>query len=195
MQRFILAALAALVVGHADAADWWNWRGPYPNGSTPIVMNGRVYLINNVGKEQTEQERVLCLDADTGKLIWEHKFNVWHTDIVSARLGWTNLAGDPATGNIYAHGTQGLLLCFDKDGKILWQHSLTEEYGRISGYGGRTASPLVADNLVIVGMLNSSWGDLGKGGNRFVAFDKNNGDVVWWADPVGPPKDTYYSTP
>ena len=79
----------------------------------------------------------MCFDAKDGKVLWEHKFNVFLTDIVSDRLGWTNLAGDPETGNIYAHGTQGLFFCFDKDGKVLWQHSLTEEYGRVSGYGGR----------------------------------------------------------
>lgn len=183
------------------------WKAPYGSRSTPIVMNGRVFFINYSSKKvkdangkisdvpETIQERVMCLDADTGKLIWQYKFNVWHTDIVTVRLGWTNLAGDPETGNVYAHGTQGMLICFDRDGKVLWQHSLTEEYGRISGYGGRLASPLVDGELVIVGMNNSAWGNLAKGGNRFVAFDKRNGHVRWWSEPGGPPKDSYYSTP
>jgi outer membrane protein assembly factor BamB len=137
----------------------------------------------------------MCLDANTGKLIWEHKFNIWHTDIVTVRLGWTNLAGDPATGNIFAHGTQGLFLCYDRDGKVLWKHSLTEEYGRITGYGGRVTTPVVDGELVIVGMLNSSWGDQGKGGCRFVAFNKHNGEVAWWSEPGTQPKDTFYSVP
>src|SRR5262249_33660315 len=155
--------------------------------STPVVQNGRVYIINKAGGEgDTEesrlhlQERVMCLDADTGRTLWEHKFNVWHTDIVAVRLGWTNMVGDPQTGNVYAHGTQGLLFCFDKDGKILWQHSLTEEYGRISGYGGRIASPVIDGDLLILSMLNASWGEQAIGGCRFVAFDKRTGQVVWW---------------
>ncbi len=171
------------------------WKAPYGCRSTPLVMNGRVFMINHLGNGETTQERVMCLDANTGKFIWEYKFNVWHTDIVTVRLGWTNLAGDPKTGNIYAQGTQGTFLCFDRDGKVLWQHSLTEEYGRISGYGGRVTSPVVADDLVIVGMLNSSWGDQGKGGCRFLAMDKLTGAVVWWAEPSGAPKDTFYSVP
>src|SRR5581483_8028781 len=130
---------------------------------------------------ETIQERVMCLDADTGKVLWEHKFNVWHTGIVTVRLGWTVPAGDPATGNVYVHGTQGLLFCYNRDGKVLWHRSLTEEYGRITGYGGRVTSPVVDGELVIIGMLNSAWGDLGKGGNRFVAFDKHNGQVMWWS--------------
>lgn len=171
------------------------WKAPYGGRSTPIVMNGRVYLINSAGEGVNEQERVICFDANTGKLLWEHKFNVFLTDIVSIRLGWTNLAGDPTTGNIYAHGTQGLFFCFDRDGKILWSRSLTEEYGRISGYGGRVTSPVIAGNLVIVGMLNASWGELARGGNRFLAMDKHTGAVVWWGSTGLPPRDTYYSVP
>jgi outer membrane protein assembly factor BamB len=171
------------------------WKAPYGCRSTPLVMNGRVYLINHLGDKETVQERVMCLDAETGKLLWEYKFNVWHADIVTVRLGWTNLAGDPQTGHIYAQGTQGLFFCFDKDGKVLWQRSLTEEYGRISGYGGRVTSPIVADDLVIVGMLNSSWGDQGKGGCRFLAMNKLSGEVVWWSEPGGAPLDTFYSVP
>jgi outer membrane protein assembly factor BamB len=171
------------------------WTAPYGARSAPLVMNGRVFIINQTGESVTQQERVMAFDADTGKVLWEHKFNVWHTDIVVDRLGWTNLAGDPETGNVYAHGTQGLLLCFNRDGKVLWSHSLTEEYGRISGYGGRIVSPMVDGDLVVVGMLNASWGDQARGGNRFLALDKKTGTPVYWASPAGQPKDTYYSYP
>jgi outer membrane protein assembly factor BamB len=178
------------------------WRVPFGGRTTPVVQNGRVYIINKSGGEgDTEesrlhlQERVMCFDADSGKALWEYKFNVWHTDIVAVRLGWTNMVGDPETGNVYAHGTQGLLFCFDKDGKIFWQHSLTEEYGRISGYGGRVTSPIIDGDLLILSMLNASWGEQAIGGCRFVAFDKRTGQVVWWASTGLQPKDTYYSVP
>ena len=171
------------------------WKAPYGGRSTPIVLNGRVYLINDVGDGLTEQERVMCFDADTGKVEWEYKFNVFLTDIVSDRVGWTNLVADPETGNVYAHGVQGLFFCFSRDGKVLWSHSLTEEYGRISGYGGRVTSPVVDGDLVILGMVNASWGDQARGGNRFVAFDKRTGEPVWWSSTGAQVKDTYYSTP
>src|SRR5262249_53052599 len=82
------------------------WKQPYGGRSTPIVMNARVYIINRASEGVREQERVMCFEADTGKKLHEYRFNVFFTDIVSARLGWTNLAGDPQTGNIYAHGVQ-----------------------------------------------------------------------------------------
>jgi outer membrane protein assembly factor BamB len=172
------------------------WKAPYGGRTTPIVMNGKVYLINQVGEGLSDQERVMCLDEKTGDKVWEYRFNVWLTDIVTARVGWTQLAADPETGNVYAHGTQGLLYCFDgKDGKVLWSHSLTEEYGRISGYGGRITSPIIDGDLLIVGMINASWGEQARGGNRFLAVNKKTGEPVWWGETGLPVKDTYACTP
>ncbi|HKI32690.1 MAG TPA: PQQ-binding-like beta-propeller repeat protein, partial [Gemmataceae bacterium] len=110
------------------------WKQPFGGRSTPVVMNGRVFVINptteGVSAEERLhlEERVMCFDADNGKVLWEHKFPIFHTDIVAARVGWTSVVGDPETDNVYAHGVQGLLFCFEgKTGKVLWQKSLTEE--------------------------------------------------------------------
>ena len=75
---------------------------------------------------------------------------------------------------------------------MIWSHSLTEEYGRISGYGGRVTSPTVVDNLVIVGMLNAS----GRASSqlephrRLRQADRSR---VWWAITDIQPTNTYYS--
>lgn len=207
---------------------WAHWRGPEQTGvsrekhlpstwkingdnqvwtaaigarSTPVVMDGRLYLINNAGenadgsRSPTEQERVMCLDANTGKVLWEHRFPLFHTDIPSNRVGWANLAGDPETGYVYAHGVQGLLLCLDRNGKVVWSYSLTEDFGRISGYGGRVHTPFIDEDLVILSFLSSGWGDQSRGGHRYAAFDKRSGAVVWWSEPGGQPLDTTYSVP
>ena len=138
----------------------------------------------------------MAFDASTGKVLWQHKFNVWHTDIVRDRLGWSNMVGDPETGNVYAHGTQGYLTCFEgKSGKILWQHSLTEEFGRVSGYGGRLCSPVIDGDLVIQNMVCAAWGEYARGSTRLVAFDKRDGKIVWWASTGYRVKDTHQSTP
>lgn len=206
----------------AQAEDWLHWRGPMQTGashdtglpeqfavagtnvawkqpfgcrSTPIVSRGRVYIIGSVGEGVMEQEAVTCFDAKTGKLLWQHRFNVFLADIVTNRVGWANMAADSETGNLYAHGVQGLFFCFDPDGKVLWQKSLTEEYGRVSGYGGRITSPIVDGPYVIMNMLNASWGDHGRGGHRFLAMDKKTGEIIWWSQPGGPPLDTIYSVP
>ena len=135
------------------------WKQPYGGRSTPMIMNGRVYFINSAGEGITGQERVMCFDAESGKVLWEYKFNVWLADIDILRVGWTNLAGDPETGNIFAAGTQGLLLCFDRDGKVLWRAPL-DNYpsSNVITYSvGQTQ--YVA---VVTGMRNFHIGDLAR---------------------------------
>lgn len=186
------------------------WKRDVGSRSTPLVMKGRVFVFNYTAEKEkaaggaikdkgaTIQERMMCLDAETGKTIWEYAFPLFHTDIVTVRLGWTNPVADPATGYVYVHGTQGFLLCLDgmaDKAKVVWQRSLTEEYGRITGYGGRVTSPILFEDFVVIGFVNSSWGDQAKGANRMVALDKKTGDVRWWSEPAGPVKDTYYSVP
>jgi outer membrane protein assembly factor BamB len=121
---------------------------------------------------------------------------VYHTDIVSSRLGWTTLAADPDNKYVYAHTTAGELLCLDQAGKLVWGRQLTEEFGRVTGYGGRIVSPVFDSGLVMVGMVNGSWGDQARGLNRFVAFDAKTGKVVWWTT-LNPDTlfGTYYSIP
>src|SRR6476620_2837216 len=53
------------------------WRAPYGGRSAPIVMGNRVYVQNPSGLGESLQERVMELDADTGKVVWEYKFNVF----------------------------------------------------------------------------------------------------------------------
>lgn len=171
------------------------WEAPYGCRSAPVVLNDRVYLINRVGEGEQRQERVMALDLETGNFVWEHRFNVFLTDIVFHRVGWATIIADPETGYVYAHGIQGMLFCFDRDGNIIWKRSLTEEFGRISGYGGRTNSPIIENDLLIISSLTSGWGPHGKGLHRFMAMDKRTGEVRWWSEPSGKPLDTTYSVP
>ncbi|HAR67919.1 MAG TPA: hypothetical protein DCR55_17190 [Lentisphaeria bacterium] len=217
-----IPVLIALLAGSALAQDWTQWRGHGAHGasaetglpdtwsqtgenllwsadvgvrSAPLIHKGRVYAISRTSHGEVPQERVVVLDLDTGKVIWEHRFNAFLTDIVAHRLGWSNLAIDPETGYIYAHGIQGLMFCFDQDGEIIWEHSLSEELGRISGYGGRTYSPVVEGDLVIISSLTSSWGPHGKGQHRFFGLDKLTGEIRWLQGVGGKPKNTSYSVP
>jgi hypothetical protein len=53
------------------------WVAPYGARSAPVVHNNRVYLFNTVGKGATLQERLMCFDADSGKVVWQARFNVF----------------------------------------------------------------------------------------------------------------------
>ena len=181
------------------------WVSPIGGRAAPIVMNGRIYLdcrtehdVSTGSKELIDaQEQVVCRDVKTGEIVWQDKFNVFQTDIPAPRVGWAPMAGDPETGNVYMHSVSGIFRCYDKDGKVIWERSLFEDYGKISGYGGRTQSPIVDEDRVIVGFFGLNWGRTKAPPPKmtYYCFNKNTGELLWTSPVGGGPKDTNYSHP
>lgn len=208
-----------------DPLDWPSWRGPEQNGisretglvddwdqegdnvlwkstalgsrSTPIVMRGKLYTICRHEPGTTrEQEKVVCADAATGEVLWENRFNVFLSDVPKERIGWSCCAGDPATGRIYAMGVCDYFQCLDGEtGETIWSHSLSEEYGFLSTYGGRTNVPVIYEDMVIINAVVIGWGEMAMPAHRFVAFNKETGVPVWFNGTRLRPDDTTYSTP
>jgi outer membrane protein assembly factor BamB len=168
------------------------WKAPYGGRSTPVILGDHLYLENTAGKGDTEQERLMCFNADTGKLLWEYKFNLFQSDVPAHRVGWASPAADPETGNVYAFGVNNLLTALTKDGKKLWERSITEEFSPFTTHGGRTVSPMIDGNLLIVSTPTSTWGSMGNRAQRFIALDKRTGDIIWISTPGGRPYDTSY---
>jgi hypothetical protein len=89
----------------------------------------------------------------------------------------------------------GIFSAFTADGKLVWQHSLMEELGRMTFPNGRAGSPVIHDNMVIIHYLTSNWGAQGPPMDRFYAYDKRSGAMIWSSTPGVPPKDNSFSTP
>ncbi|MBW3597287.1 MAG: PQQ-binding-like beta-propeller repeat protein [Planctomycetes bacterium] len=165
--------------------------------SSPIVMNGRFYTIvpDQLGTPR-EGEKVICLNADTGETLWENRFNVWLSDVPAERVGWSSVVGDPETDRVYALGVGGYFQCIDgKSGETLWDVPMHEFFGLLTTYGGRTNFPLIHEDLVIISGIVIGWGEMAKPNHRFIAFDKMNGEVVWYNGTRDLPDDTTYSAP
>ncbi|HEU4712077.1 MAG TPA: PQQ-binding-like beta-propeller repeat protein [Pyrinomonadaceae bacterium] len=171
------------------------WKAPYGGRSAPIVMGDHLYLVNTAGQGETLQERLMCFNADNGKLLWEHRFNIYLSDVPPHRVGWASPVGDPATGNVYVFGVGGNLIGLTRDGKVLWERSLGEDFGLLTTHGGRTVSPIIDGDLVIVSGVTFMWGTHGRGGHRFMAFDKKTGETMWISSPGARPYDTTYAPP
>ncbi|MBK9139675.1 MAG: PQQ-binding-like beta-propeller repeat protein [Verrucomicrobia bacterium] len=214
---------ALLLAASAEAAvnGWLSWRGPEQTGvsretglpdriesagealwvadfggqSTPVIANGRLYIMGYEGDGPDLQEGLSCFDAETGRLLWKRKYNDFLSDTIYLRYSTSTPAIDPETGNVYMQGTQGILAGFTADGRELWSHSLMEKLGRLTFPNSRTASPLVDGDLVITRGITSNWGAQGAGGDRFYAFDKLTGELVWASSPGTRPMDNSFSHP
>ena len=66
------------------------WKNNVGGMSSPIVMNGHVYTITRVGEQEMSetliaghktQESVICVDAETGKTVWEYRENPTQTEV------------------------------------------------------------------------------------------------------------------
>ena len=88
---------------------------------------------------------------------------------------------DPATGWVYLMTTNGGVKCFNADGKIQWEYSLMERFGRLTFPNGRTGAAVIDGDLVIVRGVTSYWGKQGPARDRFYAFKKKKP-----ARPSGP---------
>jgi outer membrane protein assembly factor BamB len=169
------------------------WKAPYGGRSTPVILGDRLYVENSAGEGETMQERLVCLHADTGALLWEYRFNLYQSDVPTHRVAWAAPVADPETGNVYAFGGGNLLTALSRDGKKLWERSITEEFSPFTTHGGRTVSPIVDGNLLIVSTPTSTWGAHANRVQRLIAMDKRTGAIVWISSPGGRPYDTNYA--
>jgi outer membrane protein assembly factor BamB len=172
------------------------WQAPYGGRSGPVVFGDHLYLQNTSSSGASEQERVMCFNADTGKLLWEHRYNMFTSDVPAHRLAWSSPVVDWLTGNVFAISANGLVMSLSKDdGKVLWERSLAEEMGMWTTHGGRMSSPIIDGKQLIVSGLTFGWGQYAGGAHRFISLDTATGQILWVSAPEGRPTDTIYANP
>ena len=86
-------------------------------------------------------------------------------------------------------------MSLSKDGKLLWERSMNEEFGMWTTHGGRMSTPIIDGNQLILSGLTFGWGQTAGPAHRFISFDKTNGQILWVSSPEGRPTDTIYANP
>ncbi len=162
------------------------WRAPLGAGySGPAVAGDRVYVMDRrrpLGPDGKPvrpsrsgipgDERVACLDAATGKVVWEHKYDCPYTVSYPSGPRTTPLVRG---GKVWTLGAMGDFFCFDADkGIVLWHKNLLKDYKLDAPpVWGYAASPLLdGDTLYCL---------VGGEGSAVVAFNKDTGSEVWRA--------------
>jgi outer membrane protein assembly factor BamB len=161
------------------------WRANVNRGYCgPAVVSDRLFLLDRRAGQPPEQkpgqralptipgeERVLCLDARTGALVWEHTYDCAYRIAYPSGPRATPLVRD---GRVFALGAMGDLLCLDaRDGKVIWRRQFLKDFTEEPPVWGYAAHPLLdGDRLVcLVGGTNSA----------VVAFHKDTGQELWRA--------------
>ena len=222
LHALVSCALLGAAAEAQDMKGWLSWRGPNQNGTsvetglvdtwdvdsdttlwtfdmrgrgTPVIANGRVYSFCYDGEGPNLREGLACLDEKDGSVLWMLRFTDFLTDNIYDRYAIGSPTVDPETGNIYLMTSAGLVFGVNPDGEFLWQHSLMEEFGRLTFPNGRTGAPFVDGDRVIYHWITSHWGPLGPARDRFFAFDKRTGELIWESTPGETPQDSTFSMP
>ena len=146
------------------------WSRPLGDGYSGISVDGNVLYTMY---RQANDEIVLAADANTGKTIWEYRYDAH----IRPGMGMENGPGPHSTplitdNGVYAIGILGNLVCLDKkSGKRIWWHDLYNEYHGTFFDRGYAPSPVAYKHLVIV--------KVGGEGHSFAAFDQKTGAVAW----------------
>jgi outer membrane protein assembly factor BamB len=153
------------------------WKLPIGGGYGGIaVAGGRVYVMDRQTKPR-EVERVLCLDAATGKQLWVREYVVDYN-----KMDYGNGPRSTPTvhdGRVYTFGAVGHLHCLDAGaGEVVWLHDTVREFkGRVPMWG-HACSPLVDGDRLLV--------QIGGENACLAAFDRKSGKEIWRALPDRP---------
>ncbi len=165
----------------------WKIPLPGPGASSPIVVGRRVYVTcwsgyqadpRNEGDEKDLLRHLICLDRETGKVIWDKTVQpVLPEDDFSGTFTQHGYASHTPVSdgkNIYVFFGKTGALAFDLEGNKLWQTSVGTGSG--ARRWGTASSPILYKDLLIVPAAAES--------ESIVALNKKSGEKVWsFTDP------------
>ena len=190
------------------AADWTQYRGPRGDGKSSETLNvddfltgmktplwkaetnkgfssfavggNAVYTIITREKDGENRETCVALDQLSGKELWAVPLSSSEYSQGGGDAGAPgNRGGDGARNTptfdqdrVYIYDGHLLLTCLDaKSGTIHWQRDVINEFNGRNIRWYNASSPVIAGELVLVSG--------GGPGETFLAFDKNNGEMIW----------------
>lgn len=204
-----------LLTGGLLASDWPAWRGPAGNGSsgepaaplvwdakknvrwktplpgegasTPVLVNGRVYLTASEGRGT--RRSVVAIEASSGKLLWQKVFRDDDPERSSALTGHAASSVVTDGKHLVAFLGNAGVVCLDTEGKVLWQKAL----GIFDTELGLATSPVLHGGKVF--LVCDHDGDRFTSFESFlIALDLATGKEVWktprrdhgrsWATPL-----------
>lgn len=155
------------------------WKQEIGGGYGGVTMsNGRIYVMDRQ-KAPKEVERLLCFDAESGKALWTHS---WEVEYGSMDYGTGPRSSvNISDGQAYALGATGVAMCLDATtGEVVWQVDTVAKFGAKIPTWGFAASPVLDGERVLLHVGAEKNGSV-------IALNKASGAEVWRGgpDPAG----------
>jgi outer membrane protein assembly factor BamB len=214
---FLLGCALWLGLPSARAQDWPQWRGPNRDAkatgfkapaawpkeltqkwkvavgdgvATPALVGDRLYVFTREGGDEV----VRCLDAASGKELWQDKYEA--VRVTGAAQSFPGPRSSPAVADrkVVTLGVGGVLSCYDAaSGKMLWRKDDFKSWPAFF----TSCSPIIVDGLCIVQLGGGDRSPRKGGGGSsapaggVVAYDLASGHEKWRWTGDG----TAYSSP
>jgi outer membrane protein assembly factor BamB len=198
-RALMIAAMSASCdwVSSSCAADWPQWQGPnrnamskeqgllkeWPAGgpplarkikglgggdSAPSIADGRIFGMGNRGGKEV----VWALSETNGQGLWEMPLGDAFQQGPSQSKEGPGCTPTVDGDRLYVLGMGGNLACLQvADGKIVWQKSVTKDFGGHAPTWSYRESPLIDDDKLIC--------TPGAEDATFIALNKMTGEVIW----------------
>lgn len=194
-----MAGVALIITGVASGQDWPQWRGvnrdgkvsgfnapqPWPKeltrkwrvtvgegASTPALVGGKLYVFSR----QDGHEITRCLDATTGKELWQDKYESPGASGHAESFSGPRSSPTVMDGKVVTLGVRGKISCLDAaTGKPLWRKADFKSFP----VWFPASSPLVMNGLCIAQLGGNTDGAL-------VAYDLTTGEQKWKWDSGSP---------
>src|SRR5215471_4418619 len=160
------------------------WKTPLPPGhSSPVLGHSHIFITAHGKEKDGYKLYVICLDRQTGKLLWQR-------EVPRRQTGRLQLVNGPASPspvtdgeNVYAFFQEFGMISYDAKGNERWKLPL----GPFNMFFGFGASPILVEDKVILPV------DQDNPNSFLLAVDKNTGKVRWRVER--PEVISGYSTP
>lgn len=142
--------------------------------STPVVWNDRIFVTSVLG-DMKDENVVMCLNLNDGKLIWDHRLE--SSDKVESSVYVSRAAPTPVVDSerVITFFESGDLIAWDHDGNQLWKRSLIADYGKFENEFCIGSSLLQDENAIYILADHN-------GPSYLAKLDKKSGETIWKVD-------------
>ena len=146
--------------------------------SSPVLWGEKVFLLS--ADPETAERYVLCLDANSGKILWQHdyKSTTHKLHLRSSYASCTPVVDEEMVIFAWSDPQHTLVKAYSHDGNELW----TKDLGAWASQHGFGTSPVIYENKIL---LNASQANnklpegIEPGESYFYAFEKESGEIIW----------------
>lgn len=167
----------------------WKTRLPGPGASSPIIVDGKVFVTAYSGYGVTREQQselddlvrhLICVDLSSGKILWQRDVKAWLPEDSYYQTGVSShgyASHTPCSDgtSVFCFFGKGGVHAFDTKGTKLWQADAGKESDPPKW--GSSSSPVLYNQLLIVTAAAES--------QSIIAFDKTTGEIRWQRKSTG----------